>query len=240
MKGFLYKDFYNSKVSIVTISILQAIISILLIWVSFASKGEIQGEDSLYFDILFVASYFLMFLLSTNIFTDFFKRDEIKLWKYYLVTVPNGIEDAINSKYVVMIISQIFVSVCCFMTDITCNVINSEKTDYTIFVTLFLGINIVKMALQIPGMIYFGVNKGNTIGNLVLSVLFFLGVLYALFGDISMFLDRDIVKHFMEMLTEGLALWIFALMPFVTIALYWLSNRLTIKNYRKGVDREND
>ena len=42
MKGFLYKDFYNSKVSIVTISILQAIISILLIWVSFASKGEMR------------------------------------------------------------------------------------------------------------------------------------------------------------------------------------------------------
>lgn len=236
MKGFLYKDLYNSRVSFAAIAIIQAVIVVVLILNAIVTS-EITLSEGFLMDIVNISLYLLAYISSTLCLNDCFKKDEIRQWQYFSMTVPDGIEGIVYSKYIVVLLSQIIVTFSCFVVDSICMVICPTKTSDTIIIWILLMMNMIKLAIEIPCTILAGSRKGASLGNAVFMVLIIFIILYVLFGDISMFFEEAVLEKIKKALTEGLAMWILSLLPWVTILLFWISSRFTIAFYRKGVER---
>jgi len=237
MKGFLYKDLYYSKVSFIAILIIQIVCSAFIIT---AAIAESVLQEPILYVLASVGGYFITFLLSPSLMTDYFQKDESKNWNHFAVTVPDGVTGIVQSKYIVMILVQIFVSFCCVITDAIGMVLYPEGGSFTIIIMLLLIYNMFKISVQIPLAFYAGVKKGVQLSDLLLLVVAFIGFIYALFGDITMFLEGDFWNGFMKMLTEGAAIWILAVLPWIALFCLWVSFQISVKNYRKGVERRDE
>lgn len=239
MKGFLYKDIISAKVSFISIIILQLALTLSLCLAAFVTRGS--TEDMNMITIIFLISYFLMFLLSTNLMTDFFAKDENHLWKYFALTIPDNVEGYVKSKYIVMILSQIFASASCVITDCICRAINPDMLDNTFVIFILLIINIIKISFQVPGIIYIGTQKGTVASNMIFVIIMFLGAVYLLFGDLSFFMDENFFAKLYELLLSGKLswlIWVLALLPWISIFAFWLSYRVSVILYRKEVEKD--
>ncbi|MBQ8903219.1 MAG: hypothetical protein IJY73_02830, partial [Oscillospiraceae bacterium] len=83
----------------------------------------------------------------------------------------------------------------------------------------------------------FGIIFGNTVKFGSLGVLFFIGIIYFLFGDISFILESEnLLETVMALLSSDVAMIILSIFPAVSILLYWVSCKISIPLYIKGVE----
>ena len=61
-------------------------------------------------------------------------------------------------------------------------------------------------------------------------------VVYALFGNISFFFQEDILKSLMDYLQSEKVIFIISFIPYISVLMYYLSYRISLALYRKGVD----
>ena len=112
--------------------------------------------------------------------------------------------------------------------------------DATISVTLplliiFSGALLLE-ALSLPFMVYFGSAQGtNAKGTTLLALGYILG-LYILFGDISMFLEEGLLAALKSFFTQGNIILMLGIFPYIAMALYYLSFRISVLLFRKGAD----
>lgn len=232
MRGLLYKNFLLYRIGIIVIGCFQAIISVLVLIMTAAEVITPEGIMGYSLE-----AYFLVFLLSGLIEQQMFTPDEKKVVSGFIISAPGGAKGHIQSKYYTILIINLMILNCCFMTDaLACAIAGTADHSVGSLCMLFLCINLIFSAFSTPFYIRFGSVSGNGIKYGTLGAVTLVIGIYGLFGDISFLFGGDPMAAITEFLSSGNALLVLSLIPAVSVMLYYASYRISLLVYRKGAE----
>ena len=237
MRGLLYKEFHQFKVDLYVLIGLM----VLMFGIFVPTTAMMEAEDTEEFVrsavMLSGLVYFLALLLGSILCTEFFTKDEKRQWHSFAVSLPLGAKGQVQAKYYAVLLVHLMVLLVCFLADAVIVLLtgNVQCTAITVGGIVFC-FRMLVMAFEIPFMFRFGAQMGTNVEGVVFAMIFMVGILYGLFGDISFFLQENVWKAFMEWILSGNVIWILALLPYVAAVAYYVSYRISLKLYRKGVE----
>lgn len=232
MRGLLYKNFLLYRNGIIVIGCFQAIVSVLVLVMT--SGNVFISETIMGYSLI---AYFLVFLLSSLIEQQMFTPDEKRVVSGFIISAPGGAKGHIQSKYYTILIINLMVLNCCFMTDaLACAIAGTADHSVGSLCMLFLCINLIFSAFSTPFYIRFGSVSGNGIKYGTLGAVTLVIGIYGLFGDISFLFGGDPMAAITEFLSSGNALLVLSLIPAVSVMLYYASYRISLLVYRKGAE----
>ena len=232
MGGLLYKNFFQYRWELVVIAVLQFIATFTVLLAAMSpqtkSDGMVMTSVLMYAMVFFVLGFFE---------SGMFAPDEKRTAMSFIISAPTGAKQHIGSKYLSVLLIYLSVLICCFLTDAAAVAI---KGDATISVTLpliiiFSGALFLE-ALSLPFMVYFGSAQGTNAKGITLLVLCYILGMYILFGDISMFLEEDFLAAVKQFFSQGNIMLMLGIFPYIALALYYLSFRISVLLFRKGAD----
>ena len=166
-----------------------------------------------------------------------FAPDETQTARNFLISTPTGSAGHIESKYWFLLLVNLSVLICCFLTDTVVFALTGDENTMTgMLLVLLFAISLIMDALSLPFIIYFGTNYGLSAKASALGVILLLVLVYALFGDISYFLSNDFVTAMEKLFEDANVLLMMGLFPYVAGLLYWLSCKLSVFLFRKGAE----
>ncbi len=237
MKGLLYKEFVqNKKTLLLLLGIMLTMSSMLFMQNEDVDTSTLEMILPLLGMMIYVINFFMLNLFQPN----FMQTDDHKKWSNFIISAPDGVEKIVYAKYVFLLMLTGLVTIWCFIIDgLSGSMSGTGMTGSGVYLFLFY-LNLFLTAFDMPFMMRFGTN----VGGIYRSVLFFgmliVGVVYALFGDLSMFGSWDgfCDKIYTMLKGEEMPDWLLLLsgvFPFVSIALYYMSYKLSCRLYVKGV-----
>lgn len=232
MRGLLYKNFFFYRIDMIVIGILQLVVSAgVLVITAMLSH---QPEEAMGIAMAF---YFCMFFCSGLFEFQMFLPDESRVAGSFIISTPCGVKGHIQSKYYAILIVNLLILFCCFITDtVACGISGDIRYSVGSLCMFFFCMNLVVAAFSTPFIVRFGGNFGNDVKFGVLGVIVLLIGIYALFGDISFFSSDDPKGAILEFISCGNALLVLSLFPCVSVLLYYVSYRLSLVLYRRGVE----
>lgn len=232
MRGLLYKNFLLYRIGIVVIGYFQAIVSAMVL---IMTAADLYGsEERMFFSI---GLYFLVFILAGLLEQQMFAPDEKRTVSCFIISAPGGAREHIQSKYCTILIIDLLILNCCFMTDAAACAV-SGTTIYSIGVLcmLFFCINLLFSAFSTPFFIRFGSVLGNGVKYGTIGVVMLIVGIYGLFGDISFLFGDDPLAAVSKLFSSGNAVLILSLIPAVSMLLYYVSYRFSLAIYKKGAE----
>lgn len=226
MRGLLYKDFILicPPLKLVLLGILQSLF--LIPYLSTISMG-----NQAFVTILAGST---MFLCASVFSTDHFSPDEKYASLSFGISTPWGAKGMMQSKYYAMLIInviQLFIS--CIL-DMIFSIFSGTNCCWALF--FLFGVNLLIIAIKTPFIVRYGSAIGTAVMPFLFMILLIIIGIYFLFGDIS-FLFADNPLEALKALLAGKNLpLILALFPCVTIIFYYISYRLSLALYRKGIE----
>lgn len=232
MRGLLYKNFLLYRIELIVIGCIQLVASATVL---FMTGAEIYNPDEIMF--FSMALYYCVFLLSGLFEQLMFHPDEKRVVSSFIISAPDGAKGHVQSKYYAILIINLTILFCCFMTDAVAFGI-SGTTAYSIgsLCMLFFCLNIIFSAFSTPFYIRLGSVYGNGAKFGTLGVIILIIGIYGLFGDISFLLGNNPRGAIMKFVSSGNALLVISLVPAVSVLLYYASYRISLSLYRKGAE----
>ena len=228
MAGLMYKNFLLYRVELLFIGVLQLFISTTVLLTGIAEIGSPEGTLLL---------YGCMFLIIGYMESGLFAPDEKQFARNFLIAAPTGAAGHVRSKYLFLLLVNLGVLICCFLTDTVVFALTGDENTMTgVMLVLLFAIGLIMDALSLPFIIYFGTNYGLNAKASALGVLLLLALLYALFGDISYFLSNDFMTALKKLFEDSNVLLMLGLLPYAGGLLYWLSCKLSEVLLRKGAE----
>lgn len=228
MAGLMYKNFLLYRVELIVIGALQLFISATVLLTGITDSGSPEGTLLL---------YGCMFLIIGYIESGLFAPDEKQTARNFLIATPTGAAGHIQSKYWFLLLVNLGVLICCFLTDTVVFALTADENTMTgVLLVLLFSMSLVIDALSLPFIIYFGTNYGLNAKGTALGVILLLVLVYALFGDISYFLSNDFMTAMEKLFENGNVLLMLGLLPYGAGLLYWLSCSLSVVLFRKGAE----
>ena len=235
MSGLLYKEFYQLRRDMALVFGLQVVGSIICIIYTFLFKQESDPEFRC--RILLSLSYILFLALGSLMSSGFFSNDEKRPWNNFAISLPQTGKGLVAAEYYSVLIVHLMILFICFVTDtIVVALYGSPAVSGMMTAVLFFVIRILVNAIAIPFMLRFGAALGLNVEVACLGIILMLLGVYALFGDISIFLSGNILDALTMFLTSQNVIWFLALLPFVAALAYYISYRVSLKVYRKGAE----
>ncbi len=235
MSGIIYKNFLAYKLDLIVLGAMD-LISIIAILLATASAPEHSLEGMLMGVCPVI--YFSMFFMVSIFDHQLFAADEKRTIGSFIISNPQGAKGHVEGKYYTLLIVNIATLVICFLTDTVICLI-ADSTMYSmgsVLMILFCG-NILYTAFANPFYLRFGIVLGNSVKFGSLGVLFVIGFIYFLFGDISFILESEnLMETVMTLLSGDTAMIILSIFPAVSILLYWVSCKISVPLYKKGVE----
>ena len=235
MSGIIYKNFLAYKLDLIALGAMD-LISIIAILLATAAAPAHSLEGMLMG--ICPGIYFAMFLMVGIFDHQLFAADEKRTIGSFNISCPSGAKGHVEGKYYTLLIINIATLVICFLTDTVVCLI-ADSTMYSMgsaLMIIFCG-NILYTAFANPFYLRFGIMFGNTVKFGSIGVLFVIGIIYFLFGDISFILESEnLGKAIMELLSGDTAMVILSIFPAVSILLYWVSCKISVPLYKKGVE----
>ena len=180
MAGLMYKNLLLYRMELIVIGVLQLFISTTVLLTGITDSGSPEGTLLL---------YGCMFLIIGYIESGLFAPDEKQSARNFLISAPTGAAGHIESKYWFLLLVNLSVMICCFLTDTVVFALTGDENAMTgVLLVLLFSISLVMDALSLPFIIYFGTNYGLNAKASALGVILLLVLVYALFGDISYFI----------------------------------------------------
>ena len=243
MTGLLYKTIRTNWGKLLAfflgMTVYPAMIALALHTDEFSEMEEHTVNNL--FLVMFGMGGFIAFLIGGACECAVFRDDERKKWAYFITSTPTGIKGHIGSKYLFTLIwAMLTVTML-----ILCNGLAADGNKYAadasvIFIALFY-IQLFIRSVEYPLMARFGAKTGNTFKITLLCVLTLGFVIYLLFGDTSPFENMDNfwgnidkARNDPETLKKAM-LW-FSILTAAVIPVYYLSYRLSVRWYLKGVE----
>ena len=235
MSGILYKNFLAYKLDLIALSIMDLICIFAVIFAT--ASAPVHQQEGILIGICPVIYFFMFFMVS--IFDhQLFATDEKRTIGSFIISCPSGAKGHVEGKYYALLIVNIATLVICFLTDTVICLI-ADSTMYSMgsaLIIIFCG-NIIYTAFANPFYLRFGIILGNTVKFGSLGVLFVIGFIYFLFGDISFILESEnLSETVMTLLSGDVAMIILSIFPAVSILLYWISCKISVTLYKKGVE----
>ncbi len=244
MKGLLYKDFVLFKKAFWTLLGVGAFILIVFCF-GIAEMNTAFGvpspEDALSIVAANTAGYFCFFILLTPLSSGLFTPDEKPTTVGFLFSTPQAAKGQIQSKYYFLLILNLGILLLCFVTDtIIMGRVGENASSASLACMLFFCMNLILLAIRIPFNVRFGSAMSFPV-QIAGIILITSGILlYALFGDISFFFslteDYTLLDAIIEYLSSEKVVFALSLIPYISVAMYYLSYRISLALYRKGVE----
>lgn len=233
MSGHIFKNFYLCKGNVIFMAVMQAIVSLTVIFVGVLG-GVTLGDE---YTILSTLCYFIVFFMAGVSNTEFFKCDEQPTWVSFVASTPMSAKGQVAGKYFTILILNIGILFCNFVTNIIVVGILGN-TSYFMGGTLMIlfSIELIICAFEMVFYIRYGSSVGSKVKGLVFGVFIAIVMVYFLFGDISFLISNDPFEALMQFLASPIPMWILALLPFAAVGLYAASYALALKLYRKGAE----
>ena len=242
MSGLLYKNFRINKSSMIftlVTAIACCLTLILMALFGYTLRGMTPSEEEIP-SILTASSacYFLAFWLPSMASATLFQADENKTCCAFAMSLPQGAKGHVEAKYYYLLIQALVILFITFIIDSILTGMLGGTVSTTSVLPLLFSIHIFLAAVEIPFMIRFGADRGLQIKGGVILAVFAAVALYFLFGDISWLIenDEDPMGAFMAWLKSGDIVFWLALFPYISIAAYWLSCKISVKIFRKGAE----
>ena len=238
MSGLLYKNFYVNRASFIFSLITQAFCSLVIILVLIFTSGRELNEDVVRETIfVFTLVYYLGSMLPAMASGEVFRTDESRPACAFVMSSPAGAKGHVESKYYYILIVNLAILFMGFLTDVFSTAMTGGMISLTLMLVLIFCWRLLVSSVEIPFMIRFGSDHGMQIKGAVVASVLMLGVIYFLFGDISWMLDaEDPIKGIMDMLQNGNTVFFIGLFPFISVAAYYLSCKLSVRIFRKGAE----
>ena len=235
MSGIIYKNFLAYKLDLIVLGVMDAI-SIIAILLATASAPAHSLEGML--TSVCPMIYFSMFFMVSIFDHQLFAADEKRTIGSFIISTPLGAKGHVEGKYYTLLIVNIATLVICFLTDTVVCLI-ADSTMYSMgsaLMIIFCG-NILYSAFGNPFYLRFGITLGNSVKFGSLGALFTIGLIYILFGDISFILESEnLMEAVMSLLSGDGMLIALSVFPAVSILLYWVSCKISVPLYKKGVE----
>lgn len=235
MKGLFYKDLLITRKIFITLGIIQAIVSSLVILLAVLQTWAGEGDsDTL---AVWVISYFFMFVLCNFLNKELFMADEKRGWSNFVISSPGTSEGQVKSKYGLILLLYLLIMFAAFLTDEICVVIIGDM-NFSVSSAVFVifCIELFLAAIELPFTFRFGVSYGANVKYGAIAVLIMVGIIYLLFGDLSVFKDMDLVEAIKRLVSGKGMMWVLALLPYAAGISYWISCRISIRLYKKGAE----
>jgi len=102
---------------------------------------------------------------------------------------------------------------------------------------IFFCLNLILLSIRVPIHVRFGSAMSFPVQIAGIMLITCGILLYALFGDISFFMeDHNLLTVIMEYLSSEKVIFALSLVPYIAVSMYYLSYRISLALYRKGVE----
>lgn len=241
MKGLLYKNFMTFRVHILALGLMLVLSALMCIPYAFVEisniKSGITDPNTSTFTIYMIMMFFVTFFLIRPLSGELFATDEKTITYNFFFSTPLSAKGLIQSKYYFILLLDLGILFGCFLIDIIVMAIMGEYAVSTLTICVILfSIMLILMAIRIPFFIRFGTKMAPEVQTLYIYIFICIGTVYVLFGNISFFFEENILEALMAYLQSGKVIFVLSLLPYVAVLLYYLSYRISLVLYRKGVE----
>lgn len=237
MLGLLYKDLCVIKKEILSLGILCVLLILAATCIPFSKIFPLQVGYSYAAIPVFVSCYVL--LLLGSLWGQYFEIDEKRRWSGFVMSTPVGYKQQVLSKYFFTLASGWLVLVAVMIGELIGSLIpGTEKGMSQAAITVFY-LCILYQAIDYPFAFRYGSKHGVKVRLILLLLGFYAFMIYILFGKVP---DTDALFDFITKLMAGevqLPLYVQYMgvfLPYVTMALFYLSYKLSCRWYLKGVE----
>lgn len=237
MLGLLYKDLKIMKWDVIAMCIEIVLFSMCL----FLPFERWLGAESMAAGVAPVVVAFVVCIIVSVIQTKIFSHDERRMWSYYMTSTPLMAKGQVLSKYYLSIglsaVAMMWLLICDMLVPIFTG---QPGGGSLIYIAFFFGQTFGR-AIEIPFIIRFGEKQGGSYKILFGVGIFFLIIVYLLFGPLPNFSNPDFLEKIIdifgnaELMSTGL-LGFMAIAPYVIMVMYYISYKISCKLYLKGVD----
>lgn len=228
MRGLMYKQLMTFRAPALMIIGLQLFLTAMAM-MSFAENQLNQG-----FIAVSMVAPFVLFSVTNS---ELFRYDEREKWCCFAASTPQTSKGQVQVKYYFTLAANsviLFVGMLCdaVFIEVAGTTTVSSMTVGVLFFCLSLFMN----ALEYPFFFRFGSEHGGQVKGASTCVVILLILIYLLFGDISFLLDNNLAEFLLGLFSSTAALWTMALLPAVSLVLFYLSYLISLKMYRKGME----
>ncbi len=227
MFGLVYKELVTRKKQLIILLPIIALFTIMVI-ADAATNDEYVG-------VMLMLAAVCIILVSGMFEQGSFENDETKKWLSFIGSAEDGVRKQIGSKYLFNLILMISVFTyleLIFELAVAMTGINADI--FFMALQLMMFFQMVYRAVESPFMVAFGSRYGNTMRMIVMLILVFGFIVYALFGDLSIFgSTEELLLRAEEFLSDSGSYFIL-LTPAFALLLYYLSFEISCRLYLHG------
>jgi len=247
MLGLIYKDYLLMKKEILMNGIIIVLASVLMFlpWETILQENAVVTDTlngmTLSYVIMPLVSYFLIFIILSGIQSNVFILDEKKRYSAFVISTPMTAQGQVLSKYyevfLVAFAGFVWGGICDMITSLITGVAGSAMT---IYATLFF-VQIFLRAIDIPFTIRFGQKQGRMVKLFVLIAVTMIFIVYGLFGPIPEVDSNSVIEAMIRWFLDEKKLsvmlsGIISLFPYVAFGMYYVSYKISVKLYRRGIE----
>lgn len=239
MKGLLYKDFVLFKKSLFSLGLFILFIITFCFVITYlqTSIGITNEDDALGIMAITSMVYFCAFFMLPTMSTQLFTPDEKPASVSFLFSTPPAAKGQIQSKYYFLLLVNLAVLFVCFLTDtIVALMVGEFAASATMACVIFFCLNLILLAIRIPFSIRYGSAVSFEVQMVYIILFSAIFSIYGLFGDISFFFQENILKAFIEYLQSEKIIFVVSFIPYISVLAYYISYRISLALYRKGVE----
>lgn len=235
MSGLIFKEFYQNRKLLWFIFFPFLLIPGTI--VSEAARGT--SANSIMMSVMLYEVIIIFF--GYMVTTEMMKYDERKAWAAFIISTPQAARGQVASKYgfsLIVLVGSVFVS---YIYDvIACAAADLDFSALPFISNLFF-LLILMLSVEIPFSIRFGSVNGNKYRAMIVILLLFAGMVYLFFGDLSIFGEPEkLIDSLIKIVNgEGVPdalLIIMGIFPYFSIAMFYLSYKLSCRLYIKGIE----
>ncbi len=226
IRGFLYREIYLKRWSIVVVAIIQVLVTLVNI------PAKRSGESKMFISCFNLLYNGLVLILCQVGVCQVGSEDEKNKIRAFCLSLPSNAKGYVLSKYLFVLATGIVVSA------ISCIafVWGVEEAVYSVGVFIMLVIFVIYNSIELPFVICFGFENGSRVKMAVLTVLLSLAFIYGLFGDVSAFLDGSLVEVVIRLVKNISEPHVIIGISAVTLLIYGVSFVISVLVSRKSVE----
>ncbi len=241
MASLIYKDFIILRKNLIILFCSVVLLSCMPFMILVDDAAAEAGLNS-FLALFIIMVYAMVFVVMGMFMTAPFEPDERKKWADFITSSPQGIKRQIGAKYYYVLILGLFELFWCMTLEYIYMAVFPEMEFSALSLcVMFFYFQLFIYAVEIPFLIRFGSKVGGMYRAALAIFIILIIVVYALFGDLSRIGSIESFYDFILSLVDGEDvsngfLFVSAISPYIAVALFYLSYRLSCKLYLKGVE----
>lgn len=229
MKGLMYRQLITFRMAIIVLAVTQAYLALM------GTVVILNGPD----DMRFVCqlSMILPFIMFSVFNSELFRYDEREKWCCFAASTPQAAKGQVLVKYYFTLAVHTVILFVAMLIDCLYVAASNDTSASSVTIGYIAWcISLIMNALEFPFYFRFGSTHGGQVKSASIITIVVLLFVYGLFGDISFFLEGNLVERLQVLFSGTAMLWFSALIAPAALLLFFLSYKLSLKLYRKGME----